>query len=78
MGRENQMAVLREIRANNPISRAQIATNTGLSKPSVARAVEQLLNEELILKKVLRALTPSRAGNREDLCSMREQGSFKV
>lgn len=51
MGRENQMAVLGEIRDNSPISRAQIAAHTGLSKPSVARAVEQLLNEELIFEK---------------------------
>ena len=51
MGRENQLVVLREIRANKPISRAQIAVNTGLSKPSVARAVEQLLNEGLVFEK---------------------------
>ena len=50
MGRENQMAVLNEIRANSPISRAKIAVSTGLSKPSVARAVELLLNEELIFE----------------------------
>jgi len=50
MGRENQMVVLNEIRANSPISRSQIASDTGLSKPSVARAVEMLLKEGLILE----------------------------
>jgi glucokinase len=54
MGRENQLVVLKEIRAKNPISRAQIAVNTGLSKPSVARAVEQLLSEGLIFEKDFR------------------------
>ena len=43
MGRVNEGIVLQEIRLNGLISRAKIAQETGLSKPSVSRAVEVLL-----------------------------------
>lgn len=50
MGRVNQRIVLQEIRLNGLISRAKIAQETGLSKPSVSRAVEVLLKENLIFE----------------------------
>jgi len=50
MGRVNQKIVLHEIRLNGLISRAKIAQETGLSKPSVSRAVEVLLKENLIFE----------------------------
>lgn len=50
MGRVNQKVVLEEIRLNGPISRADIARKTGLSKPSVSRAVDILLKENLVFE----------------------------
>jgi len=50
IGRVNQKAVLEEIRLNGPISRAHIARKTGLSKPSVSRAVDILLKENLVFE----------------------------
>ena len=50
MGRVNQKVVLEEIRLNGLISRAKIAQETGLSKPSVSRAVEVLRWENLIFE----------------------------
>jgi len=50
MGRVNQKIVLQEIQLNGLISRAKIAQETGLSKPSVSRAVEVLLRENLIFE----------------------------
>jgi len=50
MGRVNEGIVLQEIRLNGLISRAKIAQETGLSKPSVSRAVEVLLKENLIFE----------------------------
>ncbi len=50
MGRLNQSLVMEQIRINSPISRAEIARKTGLSKPSVSRAVDALLRKKLVLK----------------------------
>ncbi|MCD6318033.1 ROK family transcriptional regulator [Candidatus Aerophobetes bacterium] len=50
MGRLNQSLVLDQIRINGPTSRAEIARETGLSKPSVSRAVDILLRKKLILR----------------------------
>ena len=71
------MAVLREIRANRPISRAQIAAKTGLSKPSVARGVEQLLNEGLIFEKGPSG-TYSEPGRKPRGLVFNSTGTFKV
>lgn len=49
MGRINEALVLEIIRVNGPLSRADIARETGLSKPSTSRVVNQLLDENLIL-----------------------------
>ncbi len=50
IGRLNQKTVLQEIQLNGPISRAKVAQETGLSKPSVSRAVGVLLRENLIFE----------------------------
>jgi len=50
MGRVNQERVLEEIRFNGPLSRADIARKTGLSKPSVSRAVDNLLRDKLVFE----------------------------
>lgn len=50
IGRINQKTVLQEIRLNGLISRAKIARETGLSKPSVSRAVEILLRDDLVFE----------------------------
>jgi predicted NBD/HSP70 family sugar kinase len=58
--------VLRMARANGPMSRADLARQTGLSKPTVNQAVEFLLNagylEETPLDLPARALRPGRRG----------------
>ena len=50
MGRVNQKIVLQKIRLDGLIPRAKIAQETGLSKPSVSRAVEVLLKDNLIFE----------------------------
>lgn len=50
MGRLNQGLVLDQIRINDSTSRAEIARKTGLSKPSVSRAVDILLRKKLVLR----------------------------
>lgn len=50
IGRLNKSLVLKQIRLYGPISRAEIARKTGLSKPSVSRSINILLQENLILR----------------------------
>lgn len=45
----NSALVLREIRANQPITRAQIAQNLGLGKSTVSNIVEELVKRKLVL-----------------------------
>ena len=46
----NRALVLQAIHRNSPISRAEIARQTGLTKPGIARIVDRLLDEGLILE----------------------------
>jgi predicted NBD/HSP70 family sugar kinase len=46
----NQALVLQAIHRRAPISRAEIARQTGLTKPGIARIVDRLLDEGLILE----------------------------
>jgi len=50
IGKLNKSLVLKQIRLHGPISRAEIARKTGLSKPSVSRSINILLRENLILR----------------------------
>jgi len=50
MGRLNEKTVFKEIRLDDPISRADIARTTGLSKPTVSRAVDSLLRQNLVFE----------------------------
>ena len=50
--RLNSAAVLRTIRADGPISRAELARVTGLSKPTVNGAVELLLESGYLTERV--------------------------
>src|SRR5262245_24591422 len=43
--RLNSAAVLHSVRTDGPLSRADIARSTGISKPTVAAAVEVLLEQ---------------------------------
>jgi predicted NBD/HSP70 family sugar kinase len=49
--RLNSAAVLRAIRAHGPISRAELARATGLSKPTVRDVVELLLRQGYVLER---------------------------
>ena len=70
--RLNAAAVLRTIRADGPISRAELARVTGLSKPTVNGAVELLLESGYLTERVagLDAAT-RRPGPRARLLSFR-------
>ena len=50
--RINSAAVLRVIRADGPISRAELARSTGLSKPTINGAVELLLESGYLKERV--------------------------
>ena len=64
--RLNSAAVLRAIRADGPVSRAEIARTTGLSKPTVNLAVELLL-EQGYLDEGAELAAPGRPGRRPRL-----------
>src|SRR3954447_14281136 len=50
--RLNSAHVLREIRAHGPISRAELAKATGLSKPTINEVVEPLLADGTVVESV--------------------------
>jgi predicted NBD/HSP70 family sugar kinase len=64
--RLNSAAVLRAIRADGPVSRAEISRTTGLSKPTVNLAVELLL-EQGYLDEGAELAAPGRPGRRARL-----------
>lgn len=49
-GEHNRAVVLRCIHRQAPISRAEIARRTGFTKPAIARIVDRLLDEGLIME----------------------------
>ncbi|NLS00371.1 ROK family transcriptional regulator [Rhizobium sp. P38BS-XIX] len=49
-GEHNRAVVLRRIHRQAPISRAEIARQTGFTKPAIARIVDRLLDEGLIIE----------------------------
>jgi predicted NBD/HSP70 family sugar kinase len=49
-GERNRALVLRAIHRNAPISRADLARQTSLTKPGIARIVDRLLDEGLIME----------------------------
>lgn len=50
MGSENEKAIFGLIQAKGPISRADIARYSGLSKPAVSSSAERLLQKKLIIE----------------------------
>jgi len=70
--RLNSALVLRTIRAAGPVSRAEIAKETGLSKPTVNEVVELLLRAGYVHESVTYGeLRPRRPGPRARLLSFR-------
>ena len=49
-GEHNRAVVIRCIHRQAPISRAEIARQTGFTKPAIARIVDRLLDEGLIIE----------------------------
>jgi predicted NBD/HSP70 family sugar kinase/biotin operon repressor len=49
-GEYNRALVLRAIHRDSPISRTEIARQTGLTKPAIARIVDKLLDEGLVME----------------------------
>src|SRR5215212_4494187 len=48
VGRLNERQVIRALRARGPLSRAEVARETGLSPPTVSKAVASLLRSGLL------------------------------
>lgn len=69
--RLNSVAVLRAIRAGGPISRAELARETGLSKPTVNEVVELLLGSDYVSESVGGNDRIRRPGPRARLLSFR-------
>ena len=63
-GEHNRTLVLRAIHRHAPISRADLARRTGLTKPGIARIVDRLLDEGLIMEARRRKRTPRPASDR--------------
>jgi predicted NBD/HSP70 family sugar kinase len=75
--RLNAAAVLRAIRADGPISRAELARVTGLSKPTVNAAVETLLEAGYLTERLAGAEPGRRRpGPRARLLSFRGEAGF--
>jgi predicted NBD/HSP70 family sugar kinase len=67
--------VLREIRAHGPISRAELAKVTGLSKPTINEVVEPLLADGTVVESVADGSErPHRPGRRARLLRFRADG----
>ncbi len=49
-GEYNRALVLRAIHRDSPISRTEIARQSGLTKPAIARIVDKLLDEGLVME----------------------------
>jgi len=75
MGRSNQKIVLQEIRFHGPISRAKVAQKTGLSKPSVCRAVRILLKENSVFEEDV-SLGYSEIGRKPKLLRFNAQAEY--
>src|SRR5207249_18444 len=69
--RLNSALVLRAIRSAGPVSRAQLARDTGLSKPTVAEVVELLLRAGYVRESQPDGAGPRRPGPRARLLRFR-------
>src|SRR4051812_11302429 len=73
--RLNSAHVLRAIRAQGPISRAELAKATGLSKPTINEVVEPLVADGTVVESLSDARTrPLRPGRRARLLGFRADG----
>lgn len=75
--RLNSALVLRTIKARGPLSRADLARTTGLSKPTVNQVVENLLASDLIIESALfERPYPPRPGRPSRLLSFRPDAGY--
>ncbi|HEX4148631.1 MAG TPA: helix-turn-helix domain-containing protein, partial [Pirellulales bacterium] len=65
----NERHVLTALQAHGPMSRAEITRQTGISGPTVTRAVSTLLESRLIEEEGARAASIGRPGKRLRLAS---------
>ncbi|MCB2209986.1 ROK family transcriptional regulator [bacterium] len=75
MRKMNQSLVLNMIRLNGPISRAQIARESGLSAPTISSLVDTLIRDELVFE---REEGESSGGRRPVLLSLNPAGGFVI
>src|SRR5690625_6614831 len=71
--KENKALVLDKIKQNFPISRADIATSTGLNKGTVSSLVNELLDEKLISES---GPGKSRGGRRPDMLAFNQFAGY--
>ena len=71
----NKKAVLNEIRLNGPISRANIAKETGLTPPTVTNIVKELIEEAFVKES---HLGESSGGRKPTLLQLNEEGYYVI
>jgi predicted NBD/HSP70 family sugar kinase len=71
----NRNHILRVIRASGPISRGDLARNTGLSRPTVNEVVSELLAEDIVEERISDGY-PARPGPRAKLVRFRGEAGY--
>ncbi len=71
----NRNHILRAIRASGPISRGDLAQDTGLSRPTVNEVIGDLLAEDIVEERVSDGL-PARPGPRAKLVRFRGEAGY--
>ncbi|SFH88443.1 ROK family transcriptional regulator [Pisciglobus halotolerans] len=71
----NKTAILNKIRLAGPISRADIAKETGITPPTVSTIVKELMAENLVAES---RLGKSKGGRKPTLLLLKEDGSYVI
>lgn len=71
----NKTSILNKIRLAEPISRAQISKETGITAPTVSAIVKELIKEDLVEESVL---GKSKGGRKPTLLLLKRDGHFVI
>ncbi|WP_313468315.1 helix-turn-helix domain-containing protein, partial [Carnobacterium sp.] len=71
----NKSVVLNKIRLAEPISRAQIAKETGITPPTVSTIVKELINENLVEESIL---GESKGGRKPTMLLLKRNGHHVI
>jgi predicted NBD/HSP70 family sugar kinase len=75
MKQVNKRTILNKIRLADPISRAEIAKQTGITAPTVGTIVKELVEEELVVEK---RSTESTGGRKPKLLSLNKESNVVI